>query len=145
MNIAETCLLDERLRVGLIFKKDFVYAWETQRVAETQAEGEAGSLWGAQCGTRSQDPRITPSAKGRRSTTEPPRCPQLSFWLWSAGSLRASPSSFLLSHVWVRWWESWVLPPLASERFREPLSQCYTGDLWWFPKFHNICNSFWMS
>lgn len=26
MNIAETCLLDERLRVGLIFKKDFIYA-----------------------------------------------------------------------------------------------------------------------
>ena len=25
MNIAETCLLDERLRVGLIFKKDFIY------------------------------------------------------------------------------------------------------------------------
>ena len=28
---------------------------DTEREAETQAEGKAGSLWGAQCGTRSQD------------------------------------------------------------------------------------------
>ena len=30
----------------------------TQREAETQAEGEAGSPQGAQCGTRSQDSKI---------------------------------------------------------------------------------------
>ena len=29
---------------------------DTEREAETQAEGEAGSLWGAWCGTQSQDP-----------------------------------------------------------------------------------------
>ena len=45
---------------------------DTERKAETQAEGDAGSLWGDQHGTRSQDPGI----KGRRSTTEPSRCPQ---------------------------------------------------------------------
>ena len=28
---------------------------DTQRETETQAEGEAGSLWGAQCRTRSWD------------------------------------------------------------------------------------------
>ena len=28
---------------------------DTEREAETQAEGEAGSLWGAQCRTPSQD------------------------------------------------------------------------------------------
>ena len=36
-----------------------VFIHERQREAETQAEREAGSMWGAQCGTRSQDPRIT--------------------------------------------------------------------------------------
>ena len=30
----------------------------TEREAETQAEGEAGSPAGAQCRTQSQDPRI---------------------------------------------------------------------------------------
>ena len=29
---------------------------DPQREAETQAEGEAGSMYGAQCGTRSRDP-----------------------------------------------------------------------------------------
>ena len=43
--------------------------------AETQAEGEAGSLQGARCETGSQDPRITPWAEGRCSTAEPPRRP----------------------------------------------------------------------
>ena len=32
---------------------------DTQREAETQAEGEADSLRGAGCGTPSQDPGIT--------------------------------------------------------------------------------------
>ena len=53
----------------------------TQREAETQAEGEAGSMEGARRGTRFWDFRITPWAKGRRSTTEPPRCPGLEFLL----------------------------------------------------------------
>ena len=33
---------------------------ETHREAETQAEGEAGSLQEARCGTRSQDPGSRP-------------------------------------------------------------------------------------
>ena len=60
----------------IIFKILFIYSWETQKEAETQAEGEAGSLGGARCGTQFQDPRITSWAKGRCSTAEPPRCPQ---------------------------------------------------------------------
>ena len=40
--------------------------------AETQAEGEAGSVRGARRGTRSQDPGVTTLAEGRRSATEPP-------------------------------------------------------------------------
>ena len=37
----------------------YLFIHERQRGAETQAEGEAGSLWGARCGTRSMDPGIT--------------------------------------------------------------------------------------
>ena len=33
---------------------------DTEREAETQTEGGAGSAWGALCGTQSQDPGITP-------------------------------------------------------------------------------------
>ena len=48
---------------------------EREREAETQAEGEAGSMPGARHGTRSQDSRIAPWAKGRGETAEPPRDP----------------------------------------------------------------------
>ena len=47
----------------------------TQKEAETQAEGEAGSMQGARYGTRSWNSEIMPRAKGRHSTTEPPRRP----------------------------------------------------------------------
>ena len=50
-----------------------------EREAETQAEGEAGSMPGARCRTVSQDSRIGPWAKGRRQTAEPLRDPLL---LW---------------------------------------------------------------
>ena len=52
-------------------------ATEREREAETQAEGEgeAGSMPGARRGTRSQDSRTAPRAKGRCQTTEPPRDP----------------------------------------------------------------------
>ena len=57
--------------------KDFISSFlrVTEREAETQAEGEADSLWGAQCEIQSQDPGVTPGAEGRRSTAEPPRNP----------------------------------------------------------------------
>ena len=48
---------------------------DTEIEAETQAEGEAGFPQGPLCGTRSQDSRITPWAKGRCQTAEPPRDP----------------------------------------------------------------------
>ena len=43
------------------FLKGFIYLFkrDTEREAETWAEGEAGSLRGARCGTRSQDPGVT--------------------------------------------------------------------------------------
>ena len=45
---------------------------DTQREAETQAEGEAGSMRGAQRGTPSLVSRIMPWAKGG---AKPPRHP----------------------------------------------------------------------
>ena len=49
---------------------------ERERVAETQAGEEAGSMQGAQRRTQSQVSRIKPWAKGRHSTAEPPRDPR---------------------------------------------------------------------
>ena len=47
-----------------------------EKEAETQAEREANSMQGVQCGTPSRDSIFTPWAEGRCSTTEPPRCPK---------------------------------------------------------------------
>ena len=44
--------------------------------AETQAEGETGSMQGVRRGTPSRVSRIMPWAEGRRQTAEPPRDPQ---------------------------------------------------------------------
>ena len=49
---------------------------ERGREAETQAEGEAGSMQGARRGIRSRVSRIAPWAKGRRQTAAPPRDPR---------------------------------------------------------------------
>ena len=48
--------------IFILFFKDFIYLFmrDTEREAETQAEGEAGSMQGARCRTRSQDPGVTP-------------------------------------------------------------------------------------
>ena len=53
---------------------------QREREAETQAEGEADSMQGALCGTRSRsrDSRTTPWAEGRLQTAEPPRDPSMS-------------------------------------------------------------------
>ena len=46
-----------------------------EREAETQAEGEAGSMQGARHGTQSRDSRIMPWTEGRHQTAEPCRDP----------------------------------------------------------------------
>ena len=72
----KSCLMLQNT-VLIFFKRFYLFIHErhTQREAGTQVEEEADSLWGAWCGTQSQDPRIMTWAKGRCSTTEPPRCP----------------------------------------------------------------------
>ena len=52
---------------------------QRERVAETQAEGEAGSMQGAQRGTRSQVSRITPQAEGGTKPLSHWGCPGLAF------------------------------------------------------------------
>ena len=49
---------------------------QKEKEAETQAEGEAGSMQGARRGTQSWVSRITPWAEGGAKTTEPPGLPK---------------------------------------------------------------------
>ena len=49
------------------------------RDTQREAEGEAGSTQGAQCGTRSWVSKIRPWAEGRCQTAEPPRDPTMLF------------------------------------------------------------------
>ena len=68
-----------RSSIHPFLKKDFyLLIHDREREAETQAEGEAGSILGARCRTRSWDWRIAPWTKGRRLTAEPPRDPNSS-------------------------------------------------------------------
>ena len=56
---------------------------EREREAETQAEGEAGSMHREpDVGIRSRVSRIAPWAKGRRQTDAPPRDPHFNMLLY---------------------------------------------------------------
>ena len=94
----------------------FIHKRQGEREPETQAEGEAGSMQGAWCGTRSQDPGIMTWTKDRCSTTEPPRCPPSSaslmskllkhksmpVYLLDTNHLQTSLSCFWESGSWLR-------------------------------------------
>ena len=49
-----------------------------EREAETQAEGEAGPMQGAQCGTPSRVSRVTPWAAGGAKPLSHSGCPKYS-------------------------------------------------------------------
>ena len=59
-----------------------------QREAETQAEGEAGSMQGARRGTRSRVSRITTWAEGVAKLLSHLGCPMLS-WFYLKACLEA--------------------------------------------------------
>ena len=63
----------------LFFFKDFIYLFRGKGVAETQAEGEAGSTQGAQRGTRSSVSRIRPWAEGGAKPLSHQDCPVMGF------------------------------------------------------------------
>ena len=56
-----------------------------KREAETQAEGEAGCMQGARCGTRSLNPRIRSQAKSRAQPLSHPGVPDIRIhnYYWS--------------------------------------------------------------
>ena len=73
---------------------NFIYLFmrdtETQREAETQAAGEAGSMQGAQRGTRPQDRGPQDHTLGRRwhQMAEPPGPPSVESLTYSDGSFQ---------------------------------------------------------
>ena len=72
-----TCFSRPQSLFLLFLKKTlFIYSWETHRERQRHRQREKQALCREpDAGTWSQDPRITTWAKGRCSTTEPPRCP----------------------------------------------------------------------
>ena len=85
--------------ITLFLKILFIYSWETE------AEGEAGCLQGAWCGTWSQDPGIMTWAKGRHLTTEPPRCPCYNFESQASLMLNLQKLKFIC--LIIQSWEFW--------------------------------------
>ena len=110
-------LSKRKLCVYFIFLKIvFIYSWKTLR----EAEGEAGSLQGARCGTWSQDPRITPWAEGRCSTAEPPRRPCVYFILKDLDN----KNEFNRPMVNIYW-----VPPFFPKVFHSLVSHIYSKEL----------------
>ena len=78
-------LLNVHTCVYFFLRFIFIYLWERERGGEREREREIGrdtgrgtnrlhaSMLGAWRGTRSQDSRTAPWAKGRRETAQPPR------------------------------------------------------------------------
>ena len=80
---------------------------ETEREAETQAEGEAGSMQGAWCGTQSRVSRITPWAEGSTKPLSHPGCPHVKNLLQFLGEpLRKAKQS-----SWIK-----TIIPLCTEQ-----------------------------
>ena len=59
----------------LFFLRFYLFARGTERERQTEAEGEAGSMQGAQHGTQSWVSRITPWAEGGPKPLSYPGCP----------------------------------------------------------------------
>ena len=84
-----------------LFKILFIYSWETQREweAETQAEGEAGSMQGDRHGIRSWVSRITPWGEGGANPLSHPGCPDALFSKWDG--------KFCILTIPWECWRSW--------------------------------------
>ena len=89
----------------LLFFKDFIYLFMKEREAETQAEGEAGSMQGAQCGTRSRVSRITPWAEGGAKPLHHPGPPATYISDEAAEDLQigCGPTKKLRFGIYMRW------------------------------------------
>ena len=65
--------------IFFFFKILFIHERHTQKKAETQAEGDAGSMQGARRGTQPRDSRITPWAEGGAKPMSHLGCPDTGF------------------------------------------------------------------
>ena len=75
------------------FLRFYLFMRDRERGAETQAEGEAGSMQGAQHGTRSQVSRIRPWAEGSAKPLSHPGCPGARFFSCLSSPPRSSSHS----------------------------------------------------
>ena len=91
---------------------------DRERERERQAEGEAGSMQGAQCGTRSRVSRIMPWAEGGAKSLSHPGCPQMAF---DKGKLWLINSLFKYASVGIPGWHSGLVPAFGPERDPEDL------------------------
>ena len=60
-HIFETLIIDQLLFSAFVFNISFIHERQRERMAETQGEGETGSMQGARRGTRS---RVSGSGPG---------------------------------------------------------------------------------
>ena len=116
----------------IFFEKKIFYLFIHERCRER----EVGSLWGVQCGTRSQNIRIPTWAKGRCSTPEPPRHPHLYIFYVCFCSKTAKLSDYnrnprickaknmytclfreKVGSLLVKWWQWHMLLALNSQTF----------------------------
>ena len=67
--------------VFFFFLRFYLFIHERHRKAETQAEGEAGSLQGARCSTQSQDPGIMTQSKAEVQPLSHPDAPEPPFYM----------------------------------------------------------------
>ena len=73
------CSTAEPHRHPYFLKILFIHERHRERRAETQAEGEAGSMQGARHGTQSRVSRIRPWAEGGTKPLSHPGCPSIYF------------------------------------------------------------------
>ena len=86
----------------LFLKILFIYSWDTEKEAETQAEGEAGSLWGPDAGLDPGTPGLPLEPK---ADTQPPRhpdVPQLMILNSQTWCLRWASCHIQLVSFWAR-------------------------------------------
>ena len=119
MTVFSSCQLYllQTIKIHLLtfFLRLYSFVRDTEREVETQTEGEAGSPRGARCGTWSQDPGVTTWAKGRCSTTEPPRCPYIWIFLFQF-------KTFSLTALYQK--KVGPFNPLFLPSFQIPYPQC---------------------
>ena len=132
------------LSLSLSFTILFIYSWETQREAKTQAEGATGFLHGA--------PGLDPGSwdqalgrEGRGSTAQPPKRP-INPYFWGCNNKHYKVMNYQINNTLLSTWQRerrlpwseisqrrWDFPKdrktnrLAIERKQAPWNSCKYG------------------